>query len=352
LVRQLTSTAPPAFGYINGSYKDNKNYEQYNWLAADLAAVNRTATPWVVINGHRPMYSSQVSGYQANVRNAFEALMLQHGVDAYFAGHIHWYERLLPLGANGTINAAAVVDNHTYTTDPGVSMTHLVNGMAGNVESHSTLSATQKVLNITAVLNMVDYGFSRLTFKNASVATWEFIHGADGSVGDSLTLIKKTGTATATATAAASSSATASGKSATGATAVTATSKSSGISSSAVAAAASSKSAASAPKSGSASASAATTSKQSSAAATAKSNGASASASAATSAASTKSSSTAKPASAIESGHGRPQDHQSWEAPAPTDRPESPGFWSGWDSPAAWSGYEHGPEASNSAGAW
>lgn len=36
------------------------------------------------------MYSSQTASYQGNVRNAFEALMLEYGVDAYFAGHIHW----------------------------------------------------------------------------------------------------------------------------------------------------------------------------------------------------------------------------------------------------------------------
>ncbi len=28
---------------------------QYNFIAADLAAVNRTITPWVVASGHRPV---------------------------------------------------------------------------------------------------------------------------------------------------------------------------------------------------------------------------------------------------------------------------------------------------------
>ena len=34
--------------------------ESYKWLEQDLAAVNRTATPWVVIAGHRTMYTSDV----------------------------------------------------------------------------------------------------------------------------------------------------------------------------------------------------------------------------------------------------------------------------------------------------
>ena len=36
----ITDAGP--FGYINGSYKDNHNYEQYQWLKQDLASVNRT----------------------------------------------------------------------------------------------------------------------------------------------------------------------------------------------------------------------------------------------------------------------------------------------------------------------
>jgi acid phosphatase type 7 len=30
--------------------------EQYLWLEADLAGVNRTITPWIIFGGHRAMY--------------------------------------------------------------------------------------------------------------------------------------------------------------------------------------------------------------------------------------------------------------------------------------------------------
>lgn len=36
----ITDAGP--FGYINGSYKVNQNYEQYQWLKKDLESVNRT----------------------------------------------------------------------------------------------------------------------------------------------------------------------------------------------------------------------------------------------------------------------------------------------------------------------
>jgi len=80
----ITDSGP--FGAIDGSYKDNTAYAQYKWLAQDLASVDRTKTPWVIVMGHRPMYSSGVSSYQAHIRTAFQALMLQNGVDVYLSG--------------------------------------------------------------------------------------------------------------------------------------------------------------------------------------------------------------------------------------------------------------------------
>lgn len=35
---------------------------QYKFLAADLAAVNRSVTPWVVVAGHRPLYWIMLQG--------------------------------------------------------------------------------------------------------------------------------------------------------------------------------------------------------------------------------------------------------------------------------------------------
>lgn len=124
----VTDSGP--FGYINGSLKDNKSYQQLAWLAEDLASVNRTKTPWIIAMSHRPMYSSAVSSYQANLRRAFEGTLLNAGVDAYLAGHIHYYERLKPLRSNNTgIDYSSIVSNNTYLTNEGVSMAHIINGV-------------------------------------------------------------------------------------------------------------------------------------------------------------------------------------------------------------------------------
>ena len=185
----VTDSGP--FGAIDGgNWRDNSAYQQVQWLQKGLDGVDRNKTPWIIVMSYRPMYSSGVSGYQKNVRNAFEAILLKHNVDVYLSGHIHWYERLLPLGTNGTIDESSIVDKITYYTGNGKSLTHITNGMAGNIKSHSTLRSNEPILNITAVLDQVNYGFSTLDIQDEKKATWRFIKGDGSGHGDELTLIK------------------------------------------------------------------------------------------------------------------------------------------------------------------
>ncbi|KAL6694331.1 Metallo-dependent phosphatase-like protein [Trichoderma pleuroticola] len=184
----VTDSGP--FGAVNGDYNDRKAYAQYQWLKKDLESVDRCKTPWVIAMSHRPFYSSQVSAYQKTIRAAFEDLMLQNAVDLYLSGHIHWYERLLPLGSNGTIDQASVINNNTYWTNPGVSMAHIINGAAGNIESHSTLDS-DPLLDITTYLDQTNFGLGELTVHNATALSWSYIYGSDGSTGDALTLLKR-----------------------------------------------------------------------------------------------------------------------------------------------------------------
>jgi len=184
----VTDSGP--FGAINGSITENESYEQYNWLVEDLASVDRAKTPWIIAMSHRPMYSSQVSSYQGDLRDAFQGLLLGAGVDLYLSGHIHWYERLFPLTATGAIDHSAIINNNTYLVNEGTSMVHIINGQAGNVESHSTLG-TSPLLPITAVLDDAHYGFSKLTFHNATALTWSFVLGNGNGIGDELTVLRK-----------------------------------------------------------------------------------------------------------------------------------------------------------------
>ena len=104
---------------------------QLAWLAADLAAVDRSRTPFVLVGLHRPVYTStklgiklpETKGQQA----ALEPLLLQHRVSAVFAGHYHQYERSCPIArnacaVNGTVHVTAGIaglQHHDDFASPG-----------------------------------------------------------------------------------------------------------------------------------------------------------------------------------------------------------------------------------------
>ncbi len=104
---------------INTEESYYKGSTQYNWLEGQLKAINHS-THWIVICGHRPMYSSIATDYlqrhAASLRKSLEHLFFQYHVGIYreenqlsvltnkdiaFWGHIHNYERSCPV-YNGT----------------------------------------------------------------------------------------------------------------------------------------------------------------------------------------------------------------------------------------------------------
>jgi hypothetical protein len=64
---------------------------QNTWLKADLAAIDRSQTPWVFVNTHAPWYNTN-SAHQGDgeaQRQALEPLLYGAGVDGVFSGHVH-----------------------------------------------------------------------------------------------------------------------------------------------------------------------------------------------------------------------------------------------------------------------
>lgn len=58
------------------------------WLKRDLAAVDRSRTPWLVVGMHAPWYNSNMA-HQLEVedmRLVMEPLLFSYGVDLIFAG--------------------------------------------------------------------------------------------------------------------------------------------------------------------------------------------------------------------------------------------------------------------------
>ena len=107
---------------------------QAAWLAADLAAIDRAKTPWVVAIFHRPFYCSNANSWcgpgawQANpVRVAFESVFMQFGVDVVLSAHEHSVEYTWPVVAG-----AATQLDYISPRAP----VHVVAGAAGGNENH------------------------------------------------------------------------------------------------------------------------------------------------------------------------------------------------------------------------
>jgi hypothetical protein len=65
------------------------------WLKADLASVDRSVTPWVILITHAPMYNSNTAHtFDAlGMLIDYEQIFLDGKVAVGFYGHVHAYER-------------------------------------------------------------------------------------------------------------------------------------------------------------------------------------------------------------------------------------------------------------------
>ena len=79
------------FFALDSNYMDK---EQLAWLEKELQA---SGSDWKIAFFHHPLYSSGAAhGSDVELRGLLEPLFLKYGVDAVFAGHEHFYERIKP----------------------------------------------------------------------------------------------------------------------------------------------------------------------------------------------------------------------------------------------------------------
>ncbi|DBB06443.1 TPA: hypothetical protein ACH3X1_012001 [Trebouxia sp. C0004] len=155
---------------------------QYAFLTKDLQSVNRTNTPWLVANFHRPYVSANTgsqdpSSDATSLQNAFDDLFFTYQVDFAFYGHIHYYTRSCPLyrqacqpnKADGSAAATVFVN----TGHAGASLGY-------NIETNN-LGIFESV--------SISHGYTRATVNRTSF-TLEAINSLDGLLMDTVTLIK------------------------------------------------------------------------------------------------------------------------------------------------------------------
>lgn len=126
---------PVHFVMANTELPLNPASQQWNWLVADLEAVERAVTPWIVVMGHRPNF----------MEPSIEALLWQHGVDLTVAGHVHYAQRSCPLKAG-----SCMAPNVTGGYD---GIIHLVAGNGGQALNNASQSGSATECNSSRLKN-------------------------------------------------------------------------------------------------------------------------------------------------------------------------------------------------------
>ena len=162
---------------------------QREWIAADLQrAAARTERQWTVAFGHRPLYTSE---HRASVfgtgylQARLEDLFLASSVDLVVHGHVHAYQRTLPV-AHGSPTGR---DYHRPNAP-----VYVVNGGAGNREANELLPAGftwEPKPNASAgqvpISGELSFGISTIS---AGSIRWEQFFSSNGSRFDHFEITK------------------------------------------------------------------------------------------------------------------------------------------------------------------
>jgi hypothetical protein len=99
---------------LNSMWPYTQGTNQYTWFEAELQRAQADQVEWLFVYCHHPAYSEGTGGDGGTVdmRTSIMPLMEAYGVDVWFAGHIHDYERgelngvthVLTGGGGGPLN--------------------------------------------------------------------------------------------------------------------------------------------------------------------------------------------------------------------------------------------------------
>ena len=100
-----------------------------DWLAQDLAAVDRSITPWLIVGIHRPLVETEMYAgdfaVAAGLRKIMEPLLLQWKVDVVAAGHYHSFQRSCSMAALECVPTGGIVHYTTGAAGAGLDVVGL-----------------------------------------------------------------------------------------------------------------------------------------------------------------------------------------------------------------------------------
>ncbi|KAJ4766745.1 Purple acid phosphatase [Rhynchospora pubera] len=162
-----------------GSYTEyGPDSAQYKWLVSDLAKVDRSVTPWLIVLLHAPWYNTNTAhqGEGEKMRKAMEALLYRAHVDIVFAGHVHAYERFTRIHNNAADSCGPV---------------YITIGDGGNREGLALhFNPSHKSASLS-VFREASFGHGRLKIIDGKKAHWSWHRNndSDATVADELWLV-------------------------------------------------------------------------------------------------------------------------------------------------------------------
>ncbi|KAK8043194.1 hypothetical protein PG994_013677 [Apiospora phragmitis] len=175
---RMLARPPFWFSFEYGMRALRRAGQQLEFLEADLASVDRAVTPWVIVSGHRPWYTTGSEPCKP-CQAAFEPLLYKYGVDLGVFGHVHNSQRFQPVYAGRP--------DPNGLADPKAPM-YIVAGGAGNIEGLSGVGTKRPAFSAFAYAD--DFSYGQVSFLDANRLRVDFIRSATGETLDTSVLYK------------------------------------------------------------------------------------------------------------------------------------------------------------------
>ncbi|KQK13354.1 purple acid phosphatase 2 [Brachypodium distachyon] len=167
----------PAHVIVLSSYSAYGKYTpQWAWLQAELARVDRSITPWLIICVHSPWYNTNEYHYMEGetMRVQFERWVVDAKADLVLAGHVHSYER-----SHRVSNVAYDIANGNATPAFNASApVYVTIGDGGNMEGIAKSFRTPQP--DYSAFREASFGHATLEIMNRTHAYFEWHRNQDG----------------------------------------------------------------------------------------------------------------------------------------------------------------------------
>jgi len=135
---------------------------QYQWLENEFRSINRTETPWLILGGHRPMYSSDKATDSGPLQLFIEPLLKQYNVDLEISGHMHETELVSPVFNNTPfMNGVSKTGESQWTYTNPEAPVHITAGCMGAGQDERWDSKPWSMFHSGALLDDA-YGYVRM----------------------------------------------------------------------------------------------------------------------------------------------------------------------------------------------